>query len=330
MQDIRLTRLNGTPDKTLLKSYNTKLNWQAGQSDTISAFWFWGKKVKEGRSPGSGLSESDSLLWNQDDARRDGTPPGLYKLEWNHIFSPNFFLNAKGAYYGTGFGLVPRGDSSDPVTLEWANGVASGPWIDFRTLRPQTVANLDGNYFTSGMGGNHEFKFGFGYRHVEVDSNSIYGGDARVVGNIFNGVSYAQLFRDRIASYESDYTSLYLSDTFTKDRLTVNLGLRYDHQTSGNLPTSATGHPLIPNSLPSLDFDGGGTGASWDNISPRIGFTYALNESRKTVLRANYAKYASQISTGDGTFDNPIGSVSYLAYYWNDANSDRVVQTARS
>ena len=83
----------------------------------------------------------------------------------------------------------------------------------------------------------------------------------------------------------------YLSDTFAKDRLTVNLGLRYDHQTSGNLPTSATGHPLIPNSLPSLDFDGGGTGASWDNISPRIGFTYALNESRKTVLRANYAMH---------------------------------------
>ena len=43
--------------------------------------------------------EDDSLLWNQDDERRDGTPPGLYKLEWNHIFSPNFFLNAKDAYY---------------------------------------------------------------------------------------------------------------------------------------------------------------------------------------------------------------------------------------
>jgi hypothetical protein len=329
VQDIRITRLIGTPDKTLLKSYNVKLNWQASQSDNVSAFWFWGRKVKEGRGVGSGLNEQDSLLWNQDDQRRDGTPPGLYKLEWNHIFSPNFFLNAKGGYYGTGFGLVPRGDPGEPVLLDWGGGVGSGPWIDYRTLRPQTVANVDGNYFKTAMGGNHEFKFGFGYRHVEVDSNSIYGGDARIVGNDFGGgVAYAQVFRDRVAKYESNYTSVYLSDTFTKDRLTLNLGLRYDHQTSNNVPSSADANPFIPDQLPALDFDGSGIGAQWDNISPRLGLTYALNESRKTVVRASYSKYASQISTGDGTYDNPIGSASYLAYFWNDSNGDRAVQTS--
>ena len=89
-------------------------------------------------------------------------------------------------------------------------------------------------------------------------------------------------------------------------------------------PAAAAANPPIPNLLPALDFAGSGVGASWDNISPRVGFTYALNESRKTVLRASYARYASQISTGDGTYDNPIGSVSYLAYYWDDANSDQV------
>ena len=326
VQDIRLTRLNGTPDKTLLKSYNAKLNWQAGQSDTISAFWFWGQKVKEGRGVGTGLSEQDSFLWNQGDQRRESTPPGLYKVEWNHIFGPNFFLNAKGAYYGTGFGLTPRGEPSLPVTLDFVSRTASGPYIDYRTLRPQQVGNLDGNYFKSALGGNHEFKFGFGYRHVEVDSTSVYGGDARIAGTYLGGGGYAVVFRDRVAKYKSNYTSFYAGDTFTKDRLTLNLGLRFDHQTSGNVPSSVDANPGFQSLLPALDFDGGGTGATWDNLSPRIGFTYALSESRKTVLRASYAKYASQISTGDGTYDNPIGSVSYLAYYWTDANNDRAVQ----
>jgi len=327
-QDIRLTRLNGTPDKTLLKSYNAKLNWQAGQSDTISAFWFWGKKEKFGRSPGTGLSEDDSALWNQGDARRDGTPPGLYKLEWNHIFGPNFFLNAKGAYYGTGFGLVPRGDAGDPVTLDYVNRTATGPLFDYRTLRPQQVVNLDGNYFKSALGGNHEFKFGFGYRHVETDSISVYGGDNRIVGKYAGGGGYALLTRDRFATYKMSYTSLYAGDTFTKDRLTLNLGLRFDHQTSNNAPSAAVANPNFSSLLPALDFDGSGTGATWDNLSPRVGFTYALSESRKTVLRGSYAKYASQISSGDGTYDNPIGSVSYLAYYWDDRNNDRTVQTS--
>ena len=40
-------------------------------------FWFRGSKIKEGRARRHpGLHESDSFLWNQDDARRDGTPPG--------------------------------------------------------------------------------------------------------------------------------------------------------------------------------------------------------------------------------------------------------------
>src|SRR5262249_19444792 len=63
----------------------------------------------------------------------------------------------------------------------------------------------------------------------------------------------------------------------------------------------------------------------WNDISPRLGFSYALTESRKTVLRANYARYATQLGYGDVTNENPV-AVSYLAYSWNDRNGDRFVQ----
>ena len=93
-QDIRLTRLNGTPDKTLLPSYNGKLNWQATGSTMVSAFYFVGSKQKFGRAPGVPVSaRRTSFIWDQDDAYMDGgMPGGLWKAEVNHTFSPNFFV----------------------------------------------------------------------------------------------------------------------------------------------------------------------------------------------------------------------------------------------
>src|SRR5262249_12348047 len=38
--DIRIARLNQTKDKTLLKNWNAKLNWQASPNDMVSLFWF--------------------------------------------------------------------------------------------------------------------------------------------------------------------------------------------------------------------------------------------------------------------------------------------------
>ena len=40
-------------DKTLLKDYNAKLNWQASGSDMVSVLWFLGAKEKFGRAPGA-------------------------------------------------------------------------------------------------------------------------------------------------------------------------------------------------------------------------------------------------------------------------------------
>ncbi|MEO8360336.1 MAG: carboxypeptidase regulatory-like domain-containing protein, partial [Vicinamibacteria bacterium] len=47
-QDIKLCRLDGTVDATLLPSYNAKLNWQAGANTMVSGYYFVGKKQKFG------------------------------------------------------------------------------------------------------------------------------------------------------------------------------------------------------------------------------------------------------------------------------------------
>ena len=63
----------------------------------------------------------------------------------------------------------------------------------------------------------------------------------------------------------------------------------------------------------------------WKTISPRVGLSYALDESRRTIVRASYARYYQQLAFGDVARENPTSS-SYLAYGWSDANGDKFVQ----
>jgi hypothetical protein len=59
-----------------------------------------------------------------------------------------------------------------------------------------------------------------------------------------------------------------------------------------------------------------------------VGLSYALDESRKTVLRSSFARYAGQLSFGivaGATGENPVAASS-LVYEWNDLNRDRFVQ----
>lgn len=321
VQDIRNRRLSGTRDKTRLKSYNAKLNWQASSNDMISLFYFRGQKIKTGRGVVGGFQQADSFLWDQGDEKPEGGLgyPGLGKLEWNHVFSPNFFMNAKYAYYGTGFHLFSHGDISKPGTLNFVNRTAIGSSLNVSITRPQHTANLDANYFAAGMGGNHELKFGFGYRKAPVNTSTVYGG--RMWGLDFGGGGLVNVYRDAVNKFESQYISGYAGDTFTKDRLTVNLGVRFDHQTANNRPSEVAANPDFPTLLPGLNYNGAGTGLTWDGISPRVGLSYALDDSRKTVVRASYAHYSGQVSSGDATADNPV-KLSYLQYYWDDVNAD--------
>jgi carboxypeptidase family protein/TonB-dependent receptor-like protein len=322
--DIRVRRLTQTADKTILKNYSAKLNWQAGQNDMVSAFWFLGDKSKFGRAGAlAGTVQLEGTLWNQGDAFSGG-PHGLSKLEWNHIFGPKLFLNVKGAYYNTGFGLVPQGGLDGVFIADFIHNESRGTANERLFLRPQYTGSAELSYFADGWGGNHEIRFGGGWRRVDSTSTNTYPGGGLMIR--YNPTSTrARFYRASDVEGRNQYESVYASDTFTKDRLTLNLGLRFDHQTGTDLPSTTPASAFIPNLLPALDYGGGSANISWNDFSPRIGLTYALDDARRTVLRASFARYAGQISAPDAGWTNPV-ALSYLEYDWNDANHDSQVQ----
>jgi hypothetical protein len=334
-QDIRVQRINGTRDKTKLTSYNGKVNWQAGPQDMVSLFVFNSEKTKEGRPVGiSGVTEGDDFEWNQGSKYVNSFSPlhGIVKGEINHTFNPDFFASIKYSHFDTGFFLHPRGGDVNG-TIDFFNGVTHGTYLRVDNTRPAQTVNVDANYFKSAWGGNHEFKFGFGFRKFNVSTTTHWGGNG-LEGYIFGpGQAYVHVTRDAQNNTEAKYYSGYVADTFTKDRVTINAGVRYDFQKADALPSTAPASASFPSILPALVYDGTThagplpNSIEWKNFSPRVGVTLALDDARKTVARASYAYYASQLPSGSASFVSPIVSPgSYFAYVWNDLNGDGLAQ----
>jgi hypothetical protein len=147
-----------------------------------------------------------------------------------------------------------------------------------------------------------------------------------LAGAMRAGGNVGFVYRDQNVFYSGKYMNFYIGDVLTKNRFTMNVGVRFDKQTARNDASSVAANSSYPNLLPSLDYSGNTEDIiDWQDWSPRLGLSYALDDARKTVLRASYASYASQLSFGNVSFENPVAA-SYLAYGWNDTNGDRKVQ----
>src|SRR5262249_8485285 len=149
----------------------------------------------------------------------------------------------------------------------------------------------------SGMGGQHEFKFGFSYRRNPNRTTTTWSG-SQIVGNQedADGSGFAKIYRQRNVEVLGENLAGYVGDTFTKGRLTVNAGIRWDQQKSQNRASTAQANPTFPDLLPTLSYDGNGPKIDWKDFSPRASFSYAVDENRKTVLRGSYARYAGQLN----------------------------------
>jgi hypothetical protein len=73
--------------------------------------------------------------------------------------------------------------------------------------------------------------------------------------------------------------------------------------------------------VPAKTFPGFDPGYQWNDIVPRVGFTYDLTGDGKTLIRANYGQFAGIISLAVAARTNG-GAYSRIGYYWTDLNGD--------
>ncbi|HEY2153747.1 MAG TPA: hypothetical protein VGH34_23280, partial [Vicinamibacterales bacterium] len=134
------------------------------------------------------------------------------------------------------------------------------------------------------------------------------------------------LTRDSQTNYDLLNLSAFVQDTITHNKLTMQLGIRYDQNHDTALASAVPASPIVPTLLPAINFPGVDPGIVFHNFSPRLGFTYDLQGNGKTLVRANYASYWGQVGTGAiASQINPVAAVT-ARYAWVDANHDKIVQ----
>jgi hypothetical protein len=332
-QDIRLVRRAGNViDRTVLKTFNAKGNWQATRSDMLSMLWFLGAKEKYGRSPGvSGITDTPSATWDQGGAYIDGRPHGLLKFEDNHTFSSSLFVTGKYAYYNTGFGLVPKGGLDQSAGQSQVLGRAFGSYQQSLNIRPQHTVDVDGNYFLSAGGAQHELKFGGGFRKVDSTLGTLWPGNMIYAFEDSltepDGIK-ARLYREGLGTDRVEYLHFYVGDTISRGRMTLDVGARYDRQWGAALPSQTRANPAFPDILPGVNFSGYDAPFTWNDISPRVGLTLALDDARRTIVRASFSRNAGQLDTTVVGYSNLSANAGFIEFPWVDANGDHLAQAA--
>ena len=329
IQDVRLVRRAGALiDRTQLKNPNVKVNYQATKNDNLSFLYFDGFKIKEGRSPGTTniLFDAPTATYHQDNAYTDTPFHGLWKIADDHVFGPKLFVSALYAYYNTGFILDPIGGLDMQAGRSFVTAASYGSINQSLNVRPQHTATVDARSFLNGFGGSHELRYGMGWRRTDAISGTLW------PGNMILGIErsatdlQAQAFRQGIGGNRVFYWDLYVGDTISMNRFTIDAGLRYDRQNGKALPSETLPNTAFPEVIPGLVFSGYDTPFTWNNFSPRIGVTYAVDDARRTVARASYSRGAGQLNTGTVGVLNTSSTAGSATYRWSDLNSDHFAQ----
>jgi hypothetical protein len=333
--EIGLITVANLPDFTELEDFNFKANMNWATAHESQFGYFQGEKTKSGRAGISVAIQAPETLWNQ--TGTDTILPGIWTGQHTWIPNDHTIVTGRYGYIGLGFTLTPVGGKDIPMIYlanipRWEDTLFYVNPID----RPSHDIVLDANYFKENvLGGDHEFKFGFEYKTSEVRTFSSYGNGQLIVDYgqttpggplVGGGGSYvkAQHYIDGIV--ELNRTSFYITDTFRKDRLTLNLGFRFDQQTGSNLPSSIPGVPGFENIVGALEFPGNDPGITFNDFSPRLGATYDVTGDGKTIIRGNFARYYDTYNPAFLQHQNPTFVYNGAIVPFTNLNGDRIVQ----
>lgn len=258
----------------------------------ISANHTWALRWLQEWSP-----QSDQLT---NTARTEATREKETDVDWTYSGSINSVLG--GTRVNTMRFHVTREDVvfGNPAFFETGSQAALPPTLDMLTFLDQQSSRhstrLDTTYgfddtfawFLPNRRGDHDFKFGLQYVYapIEITNQGNQNGTFFINSDLpfdpTNPRTYPERLQIRVPGAQNyllkgHFLGLFVQDKWKLNpRATLNLGLRYDLE---NVPVNEANNP---------DFGSGEYPVDKNNLSPRVGFTYALDETAKSVIRAGF------------------------------------------
>jgi hypothetical protein len=320
--------LDGTSFDTKLFNYTGKGTYQLNQNHKMIGYLQHGTKQQPYRTDINTGGQPVHITF--DSTTLQDSPSWVYKGEWNGTIGQNMFAEFRGGQFGYNFGLVSNTTATRYESLTTNQVMGGGrDWMNKRRRNQYTGAV---SYFKDNFaGGSHNFKFGGEY--LDESGNIIwYQGYADNVIHFVRGdltgplsgttADSVRLYNNSSSQNALATISLFVTDTWTINRLTLNVGARFDRYRAW----------LPAQSLPAGRFT---TGDDWEEVSevvafnhivPRFGATYDLTGDGRTVLKGNYGRFAFNPGVNLADAVNPNTSTQYEVWAWSDLNGDRVFQ----
>jgi Carboxypeptidase regulatory-like domain len=169
--------------------------------------------------------------------------------------------------------------------------------------------------------GVHNFKTGMQLREGPYNDKYRKNGDImlRLDNGKANSVDFFNTPIDERESLDADL-GLYVQDSMTWRRLTINAGARYERVAYSIPEESAPAGTYVP----ARHFDPISV-VSWNNVVPRLGVVYDLLGNGKTAVKASASKYMQNEGVSVAQNVNPM-FLTNDRHSWTDANADGLAQ----
>jgi hypothetical protein len=319
-------------DLTELNNYNWKLQYVPFNNNKLTFQNTWAEKVRNARD--GSVTRPIETTFRQKAVSSDfgkfgwiTGPSPFWKASDQHVFSDRLLVDVMWSHLGNNFVLDFHEDSLRDVQARFET--STGQWgRSFQAstfMRPTNSFDLTSSYFLPATaGGDHSFKFGYRWRSAHSTSLNHHGGfaDARFTNGVANS---ADLWRDGNAESHLNTHALYAQNTYTRGRLTLNLGFRFDRQDDFAVAADVPANPIAPAQLPAISFPGADAGVVWTDFSPRLGLTFDLTNDGKTILSSSYASYYGQLAPGQLSSVLAATGAIQVRYPWTDLNGDEFV-----
>ena len=327
-------------------TFNTKLwnpvakvTYQMNQKNKFIGYYQWGQKEQPNRLPYATYTYASP---EQTFAQDSGS--WVYKGEWNGTISDKLYLEARYGDFGYYFPLI----TNSPDSFQWRDSgrlVVEGANQIWQLDRDRKQYTAAATYFLDTGAGSHAFKFGAEMLKEQSWEGYLqqWGGNIDHIYN--NGASSQVTFAfqtatdaGKLSAHDAltaraalDHTGLFMNDTWSFGRTTVNAGFRYDRysgwvpeqeQLDGSLSAWATQFPSLASQVTAKTF-AEQTFYTWNVAAPRVGVTFDLTGDGKTVLKGNYGLYWHNPGVGVADQGNPNTASKSATYTWNDVNGDQ-------
>jgi hypothetical protein len=316
---VNATNSDGTQalDDNDLKNYSGKMVFQLTPNQKLIGSYFWNDKIRGHRRDSNDIIPDIASVVQSNPVQT--TQAKYTGIRGSLVYESNFSVMDGQTNY------TYQPDTAPDAIRKIDTGTTEVFFASTRReIQPNSRHQFD-NVFTfskSGWGGEHLFKGGLQWGRLFYGSDYSVLGDHWVVYNNRVPTAVRQFNSPAFSKNLATVTGLFFQDSWSMNRMTLNVGARWDRYV-GTLPEQSS---------PGGTFAGPRTVAEREVIDQNIavwraGASYDLKGDGRTALKASYSRYGLQVGIDRVTNVNPL-TVGTRDCAWSDPNGDGRVQTS--